>query len=101
MPNVRWPPETGMAFANHAADNPDAVALFSVRGNVTFGELDRRANQLAQVFAEAGLKQGDSVAIVCPNTPEFIECLLACLRTGLRLTPVSNRLKAEDVRYIV
>ena len=101
MQTALWAPESGMSPANHAAERPNAIALYSRRGNVTFGALDRRANQFASLLAKAGLGAGDSVALVCPNTPEFVECLLGCLRSGVRLTPVSWRLSPEDVRYIV
>lgn len=91
----------GMLPAFHAARRPDAVALIDARGPVTFGELNSRANRLANLLGMHGLRSGDGVALLCPNTREFFECYLACLRSGLRLVPVSTRLGATDAAYII
>jgi long-chain acyl-CoA synthetase len=93
--------ETGMMAAHYAQERPHEIALFSDRGSITFGALNDRANRLASALASGGIGSGDSVAIVSRNRTEFVEAYLACLRTGLRFTPVNPRLGAGEAEYIV
>ncbi|MBV1959232.1 MAG: AMP-binding protein, partial [Pseudomonadales bacterium] len=61
----------GMVIAVWANNFPDRPAIYSDKGNRTFGELNKRINQVARVFAEAGLKPGDGAALICSNRPEY------------------------------
>ena len=93
--------ERGMLSTRYAMEHPNEIALFSHRGNVTFGALNDRANRLASALASKGIASGDTVAIVSPNRTEFVEAYLACLRTGLRFTPVNPRLGSVEAAYII
>lgn len=93
--------ETGMLVAHWARVRPDAPAVLSSRGNRSYRELNAAANRLARVLREAGLRPGNGIALVCPNTPEFIETLCAAQRAGLRLTPVNWHLTGPEIGYIV
>lgn len=93
--------DRGVALEEAAAQDPSRPALYSAAGNRTFSELNARANQLARVFEKAGLRPGDSVALLCANRPEFAEVLFAGLRSGLRVTPVNWHLSGPEVAYIV
>jgi long-chain acyl-CoA synthetase len=91
----------GMAIAYWARRQPDAVAIVSEHGNRTFGELDAGANRLANALRAGGLQPGDGVALVCGNRPEFVEVWAACIRSGLRFTPVNFHLTGGEAGYIV
>jgi long-chain acyl-CoA synthetase len=91
----------GMTIAVNAHRNPDGMAIVSPNGNRTWSELNRRANQVARVFRERGLKSGDAVALLAHNAPEFVETWAACQRTGLRITAVNWHQSAEIVAYVV
>jgi long-chain acyl-CoA synthetase len=90
----------GMTIAIHARNRPNEWAIRSPNGNRTWAQLNARANQLARVFRRAGLQIGDAVALVTHNGPEFVEAWAACMRTGLRLTPVNWHQSAEIVAYV-
>ena len=92
---------TGTTTALHAAARPERPALVSPYGTRTYAELDANANRLANALLAAGLRAGDAVALVCRNRPEFAEVYSACLRSGLRVTPVNWHLTAEEMSYIV
>ncbi|MDY6829632.1 MAG: AMP-binding protein [Pseudomonadota bacterium] len=93
---------TGMIVAFHAHQAPDRMAIRAEQGPTrTYGELNARINQVARVMREQGLKPGDAVALVCSNRAEFAEALLACFRTGLRVSPVNWHLTAPEIAYIV
>lgn len=93
--------ETGMLLAYFAARTPDKAAIHSPRGDRSFDMLNANANRLVRALRGAGLKAGDGIALLCGNTPEFIEVYSAALRSGLRLTPINWHLTAEEVAYIV
>ena len=84
-----------------AREHPLGVALYSEHGMRTFAQLHAASNRLAWQLQALGLKPGDAVALMCRNRPEFVEVLLASLRTGLRLTPVATQLTADEAGYIV
>jgi long-chain acyl-CoA synthetase len=91
----------GMGIAYWARVQPDGRAIVSEHGDRTFGELDANANRLANALHATGLRPGDGVALVCGNRAEFVEVWAACLRSGLRFTPVNFHLTGSEAGYIV
>ena len=90
-----------MATAVYAAEAPDRPAVVSQFGSLTYAELNRRSNQLVRALRKFGAAEGDTIALVCRNRPEFVEVYDAVLRSGLRLTPINWHLTAEEIAYIV
>jgi len=91
----------GMGLAWWAGEQPGRSALVSPSGDRSFAELNERANQLVRALRARGLESGDAVALLCTNRPEFVETVHACLRGGLRLTPINWHLTGPEVAYIV
>ena len=87
----------------HAQKNPDKAAyIMGGTGEVvTYGELDRRSNQLAQLLRARGLKRGDSIAICMENNASYLVATWAAHRSGLYYTAASSRLTAGELEYIV
>lgn len=91
----------GMVLAWHAERVGAEPAIISDQGNRTFAELNARANALVRALRRRSLKEGDAVALMCSNRPEFVEVVAACQRGGFRMTPVNWHLKATEIGYIV
>lgn len=91
----------GMTLAWHAARQPEAPALESAFETRAFAALNARANRIARLFATRGIGPGDAVAMVMRNRAAFVEVFHACLRSGIRVTPVNFHLSAEQAGYIV
>ena len=87
----------------HAARNPEKPAyIFAASGEtVTYGDLEARSNQGAQLFRSLGLAVGDHIAIMMENHPAFFTLCWAAQRAGLYYTAISYRLQEEEVAYIV
>ena len=49
---------------------------------ITYGELEKSVNQLANALKKLGVKKGDRVGIYLPMIPEAIISMLACARIG-------------------
>jgi len=91
----------GMAIAVIARDDPDRLAVIAPKGNRSYAELNANANRVARLLRAAGLKEGDGVALLCSNRPEFVEVIMGVMRCGMRITPINWHLRPEEVRYIV
>lgn len=68
---------------------------------VTYGQLDDRSNQLAQLLYDRGLRPGDTLAVCMENNARYLEVVWAAQRSGLYYTCVSSRLTAGEADYIV
>jgi long-chain acyl-CoA synthetase len=94
--------QIGMAPAFWAQRQPDKPAVFEISGRTrTFGELNARANQIARLLRDQGLRPGDAVALLCPNRAEFVDVLFATQRCGLRMTPVNWHLTPDEIAYVI
>lgn len=89
--------------APHARSHPHKVAAAFVPSGrtLTYGELDRAANQVARFLRSLGLGAGDAVVFCVENRPEFLQLGWGCQRIGVRFTPASSRSSADDLAYIV
>ena len=93
--------QVGLLSRYYAHEKPDAIAVRDAYGARTFLELHQNANRIANGLRNAGLDAGDAVAILSGNRCEFVEVLLATLRTGMRLTPVNWHLSQAEADYII
>jgi long-chain acyl-CoA synthetase len=87
----------------HAKQRPDDPALIMATSGevVTYGEYEARANQLAHLFRDMGLRRLDHAAFLMENNPRLAECAGASERSGLYYTLINSYLSAEEVAYIV
>ena len=69
-------------FASLAVREPDAIGLVDELGELTWGELHRRSNSLARALAERGVREGDSVAVMCRNHRGFLDATCAVAKLG-------------------
>jgi long-chain acyl-CoA synthetase len=92
-----------MQIREHAESTPDkpAVIMHPSATVVTFGELEARANRLAHHFRQAGLAEGDTVAILMENNEHFHAVMWAARRSGLYYVPINTHLTAAEAAYIV
>ncbi|MDP9101903.1 MAG: AMP-binding protein [Actinomycetota bacterium] len=95
------PPPMGRQLSDLAARVPDAPALTFQARTVTFGELDRLANQAARTFAVRGVRQGDVVTIGLPNGIECVVAAWAAWKLGASPQPLSPALPARELEAVI
>ena len=78
----RWGPTPAGGYAASAARHPDALALVDELGALTFRQIEDRTTRLANALADAGVNEGDGVAILCRNHRGFIEATVALSKLG-------------------
>ncbi|GAB5488660.1 MAG: acyl-CoA ligase (AMP-forming), exosortase A system-associated [Parasphingorhabdus sp.] len=81
--------------------NPEATALVTRSGSLSYKMLNHRVGQLSYWLCENGAKKGDRVATWLPKTE--LACLmpLACARAGLIYVPANPVLKPAQVGHIL
>jgi long-chain acyl-CoA synthetase len=86
-----------------AMTHPDqpAIIMASSGETVTFGEYEARANRVAHLLRDAGLRRGDHIAVFMENSPVMLEIEAGAERVGLYFTLVNTYLSADEVAYIV
>lgn len=69
--------------------------------SISYGELEARANQIAHVYRQSGLQNGDHIAILLDNDVMMPLVVWGAQRTGLLFTCISTHLNQDDVAYII
>ncbi|MEU8251353.1 long-chain fatty acid--CoA ligase [Nonomuraea sp. NPDC048916] len=75
----------------------EAVVADAVR--LTYAQVDRTANQVANALIALGVAPGDRVALSCPNVPEFPIVYYGILKTGAGVLPLNMLLTEREVAY--
>ncbi len=67
----------------------------------TYGEFFDRCDRWSSALQRLGVKQGDRVAYIAPNTHAQLESFYAVPQLGAVLVPINFRLVADDFRYLI
>ena len=88
---VRYYPERPALALNQSTD----------KSTLTFSQLHDRVKRLAAGLCSAGFKKGDRLAILLPNTPEYIELVYACSWLGVIAVPINVRLSTLEIDNVL
>ncbi len=88
-------------LAGNAQRHGDRIAIVCDGRRVTYRELDRLANRVANALIEHGIAPGDRVAVYLPNGIELVAVLCGVLRAGAIVVPVSTRLAPAEVETMI
>src|SRR5579863_4950203 len=86
---------------HHGRTRPDRIALRFSNWTLSYGELDRRSDGIAQGLVTGGIKRGARIAILSKNHPAFFELWFGATKAGAVLVPVNFRLAPPEVTYVV
>src|ERR1700709_180627 len=78
---------------------PERPALRLDDTTITYAELNDATARVAGVILERGLKPGDPVGVMLPNTPEFAIVYSGVLRAGGVVVPMNVLLKQREVAF--
>jgi long-chain acyl-CoA synthetase len=83
----------------HASTRGAKVAYRDGHSAVTYAELDERTGRLGGHLADLGINPGDTVAILLPNSVQWIETCFAIARAGAVGVPVSYDATEPEIAY--
>ncbi len=87
-----------IASATHVPSGP--AWTFGAR-SASYAQLTGRVAALAAGLARIGLKPGDRVVLLLPNSPELVETLFAAMWGGFVAVPLNWHLHPQEVAYVV
>ena len=88
-------------LAEHAIDAvPDRVALICGEEQLTYAQLEEKANRLAHYLQERGVKKDDKVGLYCRNRIEIVIAMVGIVKAGAILVNINYRYVEGELRYL-
>ena len=102
-PNAaNYVPLTPLGFLERAAAVfPERPAVVHGSQRFTWRQAAERCRRLASALAKRGIGLGDTVSVMCPNTPPMWEAHLGVPMTGAVLNALNVRLDADTIAFIL
>ncbi|MBA4050466.1 MAG: acyl-CoA synthetase, partial [Erythrobacter sp.] len=87
----------------HAATKPDhpAVIMAGSGQQMTYREMDEAANRFARLLRARRFAPDDAFAVLLENRIEYFTLIWGSQRAGTLLVPISSRLTAPEITYIL
>ena len=64
---------------------------------LSYAELDKASNKVANALVESGVRKGDRVAMLLPNSPEFVVIYFGVIKTGGIAVPLDVKYKVDEL----
>ncbi|WP_174613034.1 long-chain-fatty-acid--CoA ligase [Virgibacillus ihumii] len=80
---------------------PQKTAVIDEEKEFTYKEFGERTDRLSAALHNAGVQEGDHVAVMLPNTHYMLECFYGICQLGAAMVPLNYRLRADDLEYII
>ena len=80
---------------------PAGSALAPGGTHISFAELDQRVKGIAAALSAHGFNPGDRLALLLPNSPEYIELVYACSWLGVIAVPLNTRLSLAEIDRVL
>src|SRR5690242_5448487 len=88
-------------LAEHAIDAvPDRVALICGDEQITYAQLEEKANRLAHYLIDQGVQKDDKVGLYCRNRIEIVIAMLGIVKAGAILVNVNFRYVEGELKYL-
>ena len=99
---ANFTPLSPLSFLKRSAEvYPDRKSIVHGDRVYTWRETYERSIQLASALNKHGIKKGDTVSVLCFNTPEIYEAHFGVPMIGAVLNTINIRLDIDTIRYIL
>jgi amino acid adenylation domain-containing protein len=88
-------------FEAQAERTPEGLAVVCDQQQLTYGELNRRANRVAHYLRKSGVQTEARVGIYLERSPEMIVALLAILKAGAAYVPLDTDYPEERIAFML
>ncbi len=100
--DANFTPLSPLSFLIRAAEvYPDRTSIIHGKKQFTWSETYKRSKQLASALSKRGIGKGDTVAVLCFNTPEIYETHFGVPMIGAVLNTINIRLDVDTISYIL
>ncbi len=89
------------ALASHATWRPDRTALVCGAERLTWRELNRSVNRVANGLLAGGLRRGDRVSVLMTNSVAMVQIMLGVIKAGGVLVPLSVMVHADALAAMI
>ena len=97
IPNVSVP-EFVLSAGRERPDSPALIDGLS-GDTITHGQLAQHVDRMAAALHERGLRKGDVVAVLCPNTPWYPVVFHGIAAAGCVMSPINSLYTAEEIAF--
>jgi amino acid adenylation domain-containing protein len=102
IPAPGWNPSSVLQWVEHRAQaNPDAAAVMSGAGTMTYGEMNRRANLLARHLRTVGVGLEKLVGVYMERSAASVVAALATFKAGGAYLPLDPALPEERLAFML
>jgi len=98
---ARWGRGPAAGYISGAIAHPHEPAVVDELGTLSFAGIDRRTNALAHGLSDAGVKEGDGVALMCRNHRGFVEATIAVAKLGAHVLYLNTAFAAPQLLDVV
>jgi acyl-CoA synthetase (AMP-forming)/AMP-acid ligase II len=84
-----------------AVTTPDAPVVVERTGTVTYGELNRRANQVANLLIASGVHRGDRILLAIENSATWVSCYFGILKAGAVVVPLPHGDRSDRLPHAI
>ncbi len=84
-----------------AQENPNKKVIFVDNEHYTYQKFLENVDRTARALEVIGVGRGDKIALICPNSIEFVQSVFAISKLGAISVPINTMLKNEEYRYIL
>ena len=88
-------------FESQVEKTPDRIAVVFEETQLTYRELNAKANQLARLLQSLGVKNRQLVGILQKRSPNFLIAILAILKAGGVYVPIDSTYPPARIRYML
>uniref|UniRef100_A0A8C5EQC4 long-chain-fatty-acid--CoA ligase n=1 Tax=Gouania willdenowi TaxID=441366 RepID=A0A8C5EQC4_GOUWI len=87
-------------FLDAVSKHPSKIFIHFDGRAFTYGEVDKQSNKVARALqAEAGLKEGDAVALFLPNEPSFVWTWLGLSKLGCTTALLNTNIRSKSLLH--
>jgi acyl-CoA synthetase (AMP-forming)/AMP-acid ligase II len=89
------------ALASRVSEAPERTFLHHGDERLTYRELDREANAVANALRAEGVQRGDHVCLSLYNSPAYLATLFALAKLGAVAAPIDTRFTGDTLAYVL
>ena len=98
--SIEYPKYPLQSILTQSASKFGNSAALDFQGKkLTFGQLNKLANQFANGLTSLGIKKDSKVAVILPNLPQFVICFYGALKAGAVVVPCNPLYRERELEF--